>query len=122
QVYEPVSLLVIGTVLGASLWAGRQIYVERFENPRRYRFTQFLALLWLFGAAHAVVVVVTIGHFAHITQHYWGWLFGTWCLWAAVLVEMALDGIQNARVRRSVAAIGLAAFLGAHLWFAVAYY
>ncbi len=122
QVYEPVSLLVIGTVLGASFWAGRQIYVERFENPRRYRFTQFLALLWLFGAAHAVVVVVTIGHFAHITQHYWGWLFGTWCLWAAVVVELALSKIQVPRVRRMTAALGLTALVAMHVWVGTGFY
>jgi hypothetical protein len=122
EVYEPLALIVILGMLGASVWGARRIYVTRAQNPERFRFAQFLGLLWLFGVVHVVTVVGTIGHFAHITQHYWGWLFITWCLWAAVLVEMALDGIQNARVRRSVAAIGLAAFLGAHLWFAVAYY
>jgi hypothetical protein len=122
EVYEPLALVVILGALAASVWGAHRIYVTRAQNPERFRFAQFLGLLWLFGVLHVVTVVATIGHFAHITQHYWGWLFITWCLWAAVLVEMALGAMQNVRVRRSVAAIGLAAFLGAHLWFAVAYY
>lgn len=122
DVYEPLALLVIATALGASLWAARQIYRERFENPQRYHFAQFLGLLWLFGVVHVIVVVMTIGHFAHITQHYWGWLFVTWCLWGAVLTEFIFSKIKMPQARRITAAIGLTAFVGAHLWFAVAYY
>jgi len=80
-------LLVVAVSLLVTVRTARQIVRERRARPLRYRILLFLAFLWAIEGVHVAVVVTTIGHFSHVTQHYYGWLFLTWCLWAGLMFD-----------------------------------
>jgi hypothetical protein len=116
--FRPLKLPALALVACVSVWAISRIYQERFSGPRRYRVAKFIGVLWFFGLLHAALVVGTIGHFSHITQHYWGWLFITWCLWGAVLGETLLSRFRPV-TRRPLAFAAALTFISIQLWFSV---
>jgi hypothetical protein len=117
--FAPIPFVLL---LMATAWGAREVYRERTTNPRRLRAAQFLGLFWLFGAIHVVVVVATIGHFAHIVQLYWGWQFVTWCLWGGLLAEMAFSKIPSPSMHRVAIGAALTIFVVAHVWSAAETY
>jgi hypothetical protein len=107
---QPLPLAVLAAVGGATLWSAAQIVSERRQHVRRFRAMLFLALCWLFGALHAALVVATIGPFSHVTQHYYGLLLITWCLWGGLMIERLLADRSDASWARPLA-VGLIACL-----------
>jgi hypothetical protein len=98
--WQPLPLAVVAVVGGATAVSAARIAGERQQDRRRFRAMVFLGLLWLFGAVHAAVVVGAIGHFSHVTQHYYAWLLITWCLWGGVMIERLLsDRSATSRIR-----------------------
>jgi hypothetical protein len=117
SVFGPLPMLAIAGVLAGSAWGARRIRRCRDIEPQPYRVMVFLALLLAFGAVHAAAVVITIGHFSHVTQHYYGWLFVVWCLWGAVVATMILLQLRKAPgIRRAVVFIGVVLFIAAYAW------
>jgi hypothetical protein len=89
--FRPLPLAVVAAVGVSTFWTAAQIIRERWQNAGRFRVLLFLALGWLFGAVHAASVVGRIGPFSHVTQHYYGWLLITWCLWGGLMIERLLS-------------------------------
>lgn len=114
--FRPVPVMTVAIVLLATLWGAHRIYRCRAADPGRFRVATFLGLLWLFAAVHVAVIVATIGHFSHVTQHYYGWLLVTWCLWAAVLIDTGFASVRSPRARRLLVAGGLIGFAAIHGW------
>jgi hypothetical protein len=94
--FRSLPLAVLAAVGVSTYWSAAQIVREQRQNVRRFRAMLFLALSWLFGALHAALVVVTIGPFSHVTQHYYGWLLITWCLWGGLMIERLLATSRSA--------------------------
>ena len=119
-VLQTFPLAVLAAVGGATLWNAAHIARDRGQDVQRFRVMQFLALAWVFGALHAALVVVTIGHFSHVTQHYYGWLLITWCLWGGLMLERSLTTRPPASSWARPIAIGvitcLIAFNAALAW------
>jgi hypothetical protein len=88
--FRPLPLAVVAAIGVWTFWSAAAIIRERWQNHGRFRVLRFLALCWLFGAVHAALIVVTIGPFSHVTQHYYGWLLITWCLWGGLMIERLL--------------------------------
>jgi hypothetical protein len=116
SVFGPLPMLVIAGVLAGSLWATRRIWRCRNTERQSHRAMIFLGLLLVFGAIHAAVVVMTIGHFSHVTQHYYGWQFVVWCLWGAILAATFLAQLRAPRVRTVVVLVGIVLFVSAYAW------
>jgi hypothetical protein len=112
---EPAPLAALGLMLVATVIALRQLYGDA-GDPQRQRAAAFLGVLWLFASLHAALVVATIGHFSHVTQHYYAWLWIADCLWTALMVQGFLARVAPARAQRAVIALCLVAFLGLHVW------
>jgi hypothetical protein len=108
--FGPVPVVMLATLAAASAWTIRAVLRERLQHQQQYRVMVFLALLWAFGTLHAALVVATLGHFSHVTQHYYGWLYITWCLWVALMIERRL-AVRGSAAQRSravaVAAVSL---------------
>jgi hypothetical protein len=108
-------MLAIAGVLAGSAWGARRIRRCRDIEPQPYRVMVFLTLLLAFGAVHAAAVVITIGHFSHVTQHYYGWLFVVWCLWGAVVATMILLQLKKTPgIWRAVVFLGVVLFITAY--------
>lgn len=110
--------LLLITII-AVFFAAKSIYSGRIRNPIPYRAGTFLLLLLIFGLLHVALVVKTIGNFSYVTNHYYGWLFITWCLGAAITIPYVLSLIRPAPVRRSLAFVLLLAFFVPHIWLIV---
>ncbi|MCP4609843.1 MAG: hypothetical protein GY845_14135 [Planctomycetes bacterium] len=111
---RPLPLIVLFLVLIATYWCIRKIIREQIADPRQYNLMKFLGLLWIFGALHVVVIVTTIGHFSHVTQHYYGWLIVMWILWGAFLALKLLSRISLNYTRRLVITFMLVGFVIMH--------
>ena len=109
--FRPLPAAVLALVLLLTVSGARQIYGERTTNPQRYRMAQLLGLLWVFNALHTAFVVISIGHFSHVTRHYYAWLYITWCLWGALLIPTLLSRLGSAKSRRLMVSLGLAVFV-----------
>jgi hypothetical protein len=88
---RPLPLAIIGVVAVLTAWNARAIARASSTDSRQLRAMLFLGLLLVFQAVHAGVLVATIGHFSHVTQHYYGWLFVTWFLWMGLLFSRLLQ-------------------------------
>jgi hypothetical protein len=113
---EPVPLTVLGLVLVATAITIRRLLMGGTSDPRRRRAAVFVGLLWLLASLHAALVVTTIGHFSHVTQHYYAWLWLACCLWTAVMVQGFLARLSSSRMQRRAITVGVVAFLGVHAW------
>lgn len=89
--HDPASLglmvLAAGVLLGGSLLIGRDA-----------RARAALPLLWglfLVGAVHAAVLVLSIGDFAHVSRHYYGWLLFFWLIFGALALAVLLERLPR---------------------------
>ena len=99
-----VMLAAAGVVaIAATAWG---IHRVRGADARTRRFASLLGFLWVLSAIHAAILVTLIGHFAHVTQHYFGLLMVTWCAWASVLLYLLLDALPH-RIARTAAETAL---------------
>lgn len=111
---EPVPLLVLGLIVVITGVAVRILRLQR-SDPR-WQAARFVGILWLISSAHALLVVATIGHFSHVTQHYYAWLWVTGCLWLALVVQGFLSWLPSAYAQRRAVAALLGVFVVAHIW------
>jgi hypothetical protein len=118
SLWRPLPLAVLAGVLGTTWWGVHRIVCDRADDLRRLRLAAFLGVLWIFNALHVALVVATIGHFSHVTQHYYGWLLITWCFGIAALTETFLSWIGSPNIQRVVIASGLVGFLAMNSWIA----
>jgi len=118
SLWRPLPLAVLAGVLGVTWWGVRRMVRDRADDSRRLRVAAFLGVLWIFSALHVALVVATIGHFSHVTQHYYGWLLVTWCLGTATLTQTFLSSIGSSSIQRVVIAGGLIGFLAMNSWIA----
>jgi len=116
--FRPLPMTVLVTVLAATFWGVRRIVSKRAIDPQQYRLMMFLVLIWVIGAFHGVLVVATIGHFSHVTQHYYGWLMVMWILWGALLGHQLLTRIKSVQSRYLIATFALVVFVTSHVWVA----
>jgi hypothetical protein len=114
--FRPASMVAIAGTLGASVWAVQHIRRCRCLEQQAHRAMMFLGLLLAFGAVHAAVVVITIGHFSHVSQHYYGWLFVVWCLWGATVAATLLAQLREPWMRSAVVLLGITFFITAYAW------
>lgn len=113
---EPVPLTVLGLLLVATAISIRRLLIGDISDPRRRRAAAFVGLLWLLASVHAAFVVTTIGHFSHVTQHYYAWLWIACCLWTAVMAQGFVARLPSSRMQRRAITVGVVAFLGVHAW------
>lgn len=71
------------------------------------RLAGFTLGLWLVSVVHVGLVVATVGHFSHVTTHYYGWLLVSWIFMLALLVDLGLR-TRAAAQRRVVAGVAAA--------------
>jgi len=83
---HPFNLMLLAGMLGATGLGARRVWRGRASDPVTSRAAAFLGVAWLIGALHAVLVVWSIGHFARVTQHYYGWSLVVWIAWTALLI------------------------------------
>lgn len=95
--------LALGVLL-AILWALRRTGRGSAQDRQ---LAAALLLLWGASALHALLVVGSIGHFAHVTNHYYGWSLLAWCVVAALLLDVHLRRLSD-RQRRLVLGVALA--------------
>ncbi len=97
--------VLIGAALGAAgaFWTVKAMWVEGDHATRRA--VALIAALWLLSAVHAAIVVAQIGHFSHVTRHYYGWLFIAWSLWLSVAVVFVWQRWPASRRRLTLGAV-----------------
>ncbi len=84
---HPANLAVLAAAALATAWGA--VRSLRAGGAAERRAAGLLAVLLVLGALHALFVVATIGHFARVTQHYYGWSLVTWALWGGLLLAPA---------------------------------
>lgn len=52
-------------------------------------------VLWTIALGHMAISIYTLGDFAHITRHYYGWLLVFWLVWGALLVASLLEALPR---------------------------
>jgi hypothetical protein len=112
---RPIPLALLGLILLATAIAVRRLLSDDALDPKRRRAAEFIGLLWLVSSVHVTLVVATIGHFAHVTQHYYAWLWMTDCFWIAVMVQGLLSRLSPRRQRWAISAF-FVVFVGVHAW------
>ncbi len=116
---DPLTLAVVLTAILLTLWTAYRILRQSGQDRPQFELARFLGLIWLFGALHVGLVVATIGHFSHVTQHYYAWLMITWLLWGALLFHHLVSSIQPELVRRIVLSVAVLGFGALHSWVAL---
>lgn len=107
---------ILSATLIAVLYACISIYQKRRSDPMVFRALTFVLLLLLSAIIHVALIVGTIGQFGVISNHYYAWLFLTWCLAAAIFVAYILSLIGSKTIRQTAILLLLLGLLLPNLW------
>ncbi len=98
-------LALRGSLALAALWTVLLMFRRSAQPDHHDRQLAGLSLsIWLASAVHAWLVVASVGHFSHVTSHYYGWSLVAWCLMTALLLNGAVREMSAPRRRGVVGA------------------